>query len=251
MDRFRNLYRQKYSVPNELFLLKRAFKTERPAEGKPEGAAESQLFWVSKSLKTFLDRVGSFTHPAVFDLGRVNGDNISFFGSLGWRTHVHDFLRDWEELSKQAHPGSAGEPDAGDAPPPSWLRTLDRLEHVPSPVQGAICWDILGRMPQAWARDIAKRLHRVLAPGGVVLSFLSGRTHGQAGQYAGFRIVDRNRIELTPGASCDQEPHFYQNAEIMEMFSGFSVLDFGFMKDGHREILVQKQVDPPADASPR
>lgn len=250
MGRFRNLYGNKYSVPNELFLLKRAFKRPPPPEGRPEGAAESQLFWVSKSLKTFLDRVGSFARPSVLDLGRVNGDNIAFFGSLGWRTHVHDFLGDGEEPSGESRTAPPGEPGADDAPPRSWLRTLDGLERVPSPVQGVICWDILDRMPQAWAQDLVKRLHRLLAPGGVALSFLGGRTHGQDGLYKGFRIVDRGRIELIPGAARGQERHFYQNAEIMEMFSCFSVLDFGFSKDGHREILVQKQVDPQGDASP-
>jgi len=238
VERFRNLYSHKNSIPNELFLLKKAFRPEAPADPGPGAAADGPGAWAIKSLKVFVDVLARFPRPAVLDLGRVNGGNIFFLGSQGCRVLVNDFLG---EREFPAPPG-AGSPDADALAAEGWRKVLAGLEYPPRSVHGVICWDSLDHMPPAWAGELVKLLHRMLEPGGMILSLFGGLRPGGAGSCKGFRILDQDRIEPLPGGAGRPERHPYKNAEIMEVFSGFRVLDFCLLKGGYREILVQKGV---------
>ena len=240
MERYRNRYSHKNSVPNELFLLKKAFKPGQAAETRLEDGPEGRRAWVSKSLRAFMGRVGRFRRPSVLDLGRVNGGNIFFLGSQGCRVCVNDFLRERSELLMPAGAGAAGEPDLGDSADDAWRKILAGLEYAPASLRGVICWDSLERIPPAWAKQLLKRLHGMLDAGGVILSFFGSAKPGEAGSHKGFRILDHDHVEPIPAASEHPGRHGYKNAEIMDVFAGYKVLDFCLLKGGYREILVQK-----------
>lgn len=194
----------------------------------------------SRVLKPFVEFLEPFQRPTILDLGHISSRNISFFGHLGWRVHAHDFLRDYQETLEKARKEwqeRAGIEDIGTDP---WKTTLAGLDFRRDSLNGVLLWEILDRLPHVLAQEVVDRLSGALAPGGVMISFFRGdhpreeRTHGR------FRIRDQNRIMYIPQAPSPLDQWFYQNSEIMELFSHLNVVHFYSMNSGYREVLIQK-----------
>jgi len=72
----------------------------------------------SHVLPRFVKRIRGVERPAVLDLGRLSGENIEFFGSIGCRLHIEDLLECLEEESpspgaETRSPDPAGASSAG------------------------------------------------------------------------------------------------------------------------------------------
>ncbi len=212
---------------------------------RPEISPESLSVWPSKVFQPFLDSLGRFERPNILDLGATSGENISFFGGLGAKVYAYDLLRELRESSPFPFQEESEVEESGFEP---WKRTLDGLDFALYPLHGILFWDILDRLPQAWARELIGRADAALEQGGVMLSFFGDGKRRENMAPARFRIKGPDRIEHLPGTAPHLIQRFYQNSEIMHIFSGFSVLNFFSMKGGCREILVQKPAGTSAPA---
>lgn len=206
---------------------------------------EGRSVWGSKVLNPFLDSLERFERPIILDLGSTSSDNISFFGTRGWKVYAYDFLREYRETSGEA---PFQEEEVEEFEFDAWRRVVDGLDFALDSLHGVLFWDILDKLPQAWAREVLRRVSAVLEQDGLILSFFGGEKLREDRTFAKFRILDGDRIEHLSGATSHPVQRFYQNSEILSLFSGFSVLNFYSMKDGYREILVQKPTGASAPA---
>ncbi|MFQ5896299.1 MAG: class I SAM-dependent methyltransferase [Nitrospinota bacterium] len=240
MGRRRRRHGPADKMTNELLLWKKVAEPRRSAKEELLAPSESRPVWVSNALKALVDSLACLERPLVLDLGRVCGDNISFLGALGCRVYAHDLLRDYQEAAEKAPPASP-EKEGEESEADPWKRVLDGLDYAPGSLHGVLCWDILDMLPQTWARELVRRISRMLAVGGFILSFFGSNRACKEGVRVGFRILDRDRLEPIPDVTSHPGRRFYQNGEIMRIFSEFSILNFYLMRNSYREVLVQKR----------
>jgi hypothetical protein len=202
--------------------------------------SKSRFVWTSRITKTFLDTLERIERPILFDLGPINGDNISFFGALGGKVYAYDFLREYQEASENTTIRFQDEKEEEEFGLTPWEGVLDGLDFAPKLLHGILLWDILDRLTKARAEELVNRLITALEPGGLVLSFFSGGKLGEVRTHGKYNILDDNHIEHIPIPSSGLSERYYQNGEITSIFSGLSVMNFYTMKNGYREILLQR-----------
>lgn len=205
---------------------------------------ENRSVWNSKVIKPFLNTLEQIERPSLLDLGPINGSNISFFGTFGWKVYAYDFLRELQETSENTPIPFLDDQEEEEFGLTPWERVLDGLEFALESLHCVLFWDILDRLTKVRAEELFKRLSTALEPGALILSFFSGGKLGEVRTHGRYKILDEDHIEHIPILSSGLGERFYQNSEITNLFSGFNVLNFFTMKNGYREILLQRPARP-------
>lgn len=193
--------------------------------------------WTAKILQPFIKAVGRFDDPIILDLGRINSRHISYFGSLCWKVYVCDFLRECKDIFDEDN-GLEAEGEEEGSPP--WEKVLCELDFVPNSLHGILLWDILDIFPKVWAEELVRRLSLTLEKGGLMFSFFSPQKPGASTGENGFKTNGEHEEGKLPRFPFGKYSRFYQNSEIMTIFSDFNVLYFYTMRNGYRGILIQK-----------
>ncbi len=193
--------------------------------------------WTAKILQPFIRAVGRFDDPVILDLGRINNRHIAYFGSLCWKVYVCDFLRECKDIFDE---DNRLETQGEQKVPPPWERVLCELDFVQNSLHGILLWDILTIFPKVWAEELVRRLSLTLGRGGLMFSFFGPKKPDANANESGFKTDGEDQKGKLPSFQFGKHTRFYQNSEIMTIFSDFNVLYFYTMKNGYRGILVQK-----------
>jgi SAM-dependent methyltransferase len=191
----------------------------------------------SQVLRAFLDTLANGERPEILDLGPVRGDNIQFFCDLGFKVHAFDL---WDALPVGV--AEAGESGEGPLEEKLYWKVEEDFHFPDGSLAGVLCWDILDHMEFKSAYSLIQRIKRSMREGGLLLSFFNMRRMNGTPMGRGYRILDREHVELVPGDTRPAARHVHQNGDIMKLFAGFKILYFYFLRNNLRELLVQKPV---------
>ena len=199
----------------------------RPLAKSPaqEGGGSPAAARRSYALEQITEYLRRFEQGQVVDLGGACQNNIDYVTGMGHRLYA-------EEVLEAASLGPKnGQPEEGEALPPRWL------EFPRASVHAVFCWDRLQFLPEAAAEGVVERMHRALAPGGLVLA-LFYPDQGTRAPLA-CRIVDGSSLQLQPAGAA--RPHrAYSTRAIEKLFQSFESLKFYLTRESLQEVIVRR-----------
>lgn len=194
----------------------------------PEGARRSHAL---ESLSGYLS---AEPYLQVLDFGGINQANLDFVINLGHRFYAEDLIRAFDGFFT---------PDEVAARDYSASRIRDFLDSVASfpdaHANSVLLWDSLQFLPAELAEATIERLHRVVAPGGLMFAFFRPDPGGGAAIPFACRIHDRNHfITRQRGLARPLQPF---NARAIErLFSRFASVKFFMTRDSVQEVVVRR-----------
>jgi hypothetical protein len=219
-------------------------KSEAPTAG-PSGS-EVRFGRVLEGLVGRLQRLG---HPCLLDLGYTCGSNIDYFIRLGCKVHVDDYTATLLSRPRPVPPPDGGGGKArrsspgptkgkvAKVPPPA----IPPVEHATAAFQAVLCWDLFDYLAAAEAQAVAAEIHRVTAPGGYVLALFGPARAVAARPPRRFRIRAPGRVEPEDVDGPRLLSHHFPNRDILRLFPEFDIAQTVLLKNGIREMLLQKR----------
>jgi hypothetical protein len=169
------------------------------------------------------------------------GGNLQFFIDLGCKVTADDLLRPVETVL----------PDPGEKAGVDWKEPLGpRLQYPTDSFDAVIVWDYFDFLGPEEARSFSRDLQRVVKPGGIVMAYFTSRETERREPSRRFRIVGPDKIEWIPAGVSRSLRHVYQNRDIERMFDGFRTHFAVVLRNGTREILLEKKHPPSPRLSP-
>jgi len=167
----------------------------------------------------------------VLDLGAASQANISFFTELGHKIYTEDLYPALNSSAYRVRDENRQwrfEPDAF---------LTENLSYQMLLFDAVLCWDLLDQLEENALRPVVYRLHRIVKPGGVLLSFFHTAEPGAAVPIYRYRIQGSDTLELIPrGRLTLRRP--LNNRNIETLFKDFHSLKFFLARDNLREVLV-------------
>lgn len=192
----------------------------------PNRSYPSNLFW---RMTTWLDP--KQPPGRILDLGPTNNSNIQFWAERGFDVACCDlFAREARHLAGQ------------DLTPLTLSgRSLrDRRLPYEGETFSAVCaWNVLSRLPFVLGQQFARECHRVLHPSGLLHAiFLDA--DGRLDARRCYRVVDRQRLEVSSLAVPRRMPGSWVDAEVKLMLSRFAACEIQPAPSHTREVLAQR-----------
>jgi hypothetical protein len=206
----------------------RNMTSSNPAAALPEGARKSHA----------LEGVSAFlrSHPAgrVLDFGGLNQQNLDYLTGLGHRLYSEDLL-----LAFDGH-FSGDDLLASQMDILRLTRFLDEtIDRAKGSAQVALLWDTLQFLPAQATEAVLDRLHRVLAPEGVLLAFFHADAPGRSPAPQSCRILDDSHILFRPRPA-RPAVRGYNPRTIEKCFQHFSSVKFYLSRENLQEVLVRR-----------
>jgi len=112
-----------------------------------------------------------------------------------------------------------------------------------------VAWDLFNYYDPESARRMGAEIGRILKPGGLVFSYFHSRSHEGLESPRRFRIVDELHLSVEPGSGRALRRHVVQNRDIEKIFTGLRIAELYFLKNGLREMMLEKKA-PATQAAP-
>ncbi len=203
--------------------------TETPAATgvRPSKGADGVVS--SKAFPKFLAALANQPEPPiVIDFGPVIGSNVAFLGErLGCKLFIEDFT---SEVARHLKSGTMSAlPEAVEM----------RLRHGEASVDGILCWDFFDFLKKPAAEGVARRLVRMLRPGGVLMGYFA-ISNVERAAFMKYEIVDDQSLRHRPHPGTGPK-HAHPNRDILRMFEGLIVSESVLLKNNIREMLLRKR----------
>lgn len=202
-----------------------------PGPDQPQGLSAASKIQTSHILPRLAKRLSMMSHPRALDLGSVIGGNLQFFIELGCKITADNLLKPVETIAA----GGVGKLE---------------LEHPDETFDAVIAWDAFDFLPRADAKAFAVDLLRIMKPGGLVFAYFTTRETERRDPGRRYRILGPDKIEWLPMGSSRTLRHIYQNRDINLMFEGFRTHTAFVLKNGTREMLLEKKSPNEVPAMP-
>ena len=203
-------------------------RTDTATRGVDAPAPREEPTVPSKAFPKFLGVLTQRESPVLLDLGPVLGSNVSFYGErLGCKLFIEDLLADIDRQLRGAGEGLAASLDT-------------RFQHPDASIDGILCWDLFDFLDKPTAQALAKRIVRLLKPGGAVMGFFCTTTVERAA-FTKFEIVNDQTLRHRYHPGVGGKKVSLQNRDIIKMFEGLVVADSFLLKSNTREILLRKK----------
>ncbi|GIU76337.1 MAG: hypothetical protein KatS3mg004_3424 [Bryobacteraceae bacterium] len=185
-----------------------------PAGGGPAPGRRSYAF---EQVSEFLS---GFTGGQVVDLGGAFQSTIDYVTGLGHRLYAEDVL------------GSLGSlPQAAALP-------QDCLDFPPASVDVMLCWDRLQFLPEDLSFALLERVHRIMAPSGLLLALFHPEQASSAAPLT-CRVADpRHLLIAARGAPRPLRP--FSTRMIERFFQKFESLRFYLTRENLQEVIVRR-----------
>lgn len=193
-----------------------------PAD-KGGGAAAARR---SYALEQITEYLSSFELGQVVDLGGACQSNIDYVTGMGHRLYAEDLLETCPACPEEP---PSGEPFA--ALPPGCLDFPRASVHV------AFCWDRLQFLPPAAGQALVERLHRIMAPGGLLFAFFYPEQGARAPLSC--RVADGAALQIHPVGGV-RPLRGYSTRSIEKMFQSFDSLKFYLTRESLQEVIVRR-----------
>jgi hypothetical protein len=113
--------------------------------------------------------------------------------------------------------------------------------HADGTFDAIVGWDLFNYYDPESARLMAAETVRVLKTGGLVFATFHARRPATPEGPLRHKIVDETHILSEPCASRPLQRYLYQNREIERLFMGLKIVELYFLKQGVREMLLEKR----------
>lgn len=209
--------------------IKKLFK---PAGGTGSSTSPAAS-WLRRSngLREFCHELSGQEGLRVLDLGAASQANISFFTDLRHKVYTEDIYPVLNGASYRVRDENG-----------QWHFDVEAFlgENVNYQMllfDAVLCWDLMDQLEESALRPLVARLHRVVKPGGVLLSFFHTAEPGAAVPVYRYRIQSPDTLELLPrGQFTLRRP--LNNRNIKTLFKDFHSLKFFLARDNLREVLT-------------
>ncbi len=166
----------------------------------------------------------------ILDLGAASQANINFFIARGHKVYTEDlypvFKDDRYRIVEDGKPRFDSDKFLG-----------ENVNYQMLLFDAVLCWDIFDQMEEAAQRPLADRLHRVVKPGGVLLSFFHTAEPGSPVPVFKYSVHADDSLDLhRRGEIRLRRP--LNNRNIENLFKEFHSLKFFLGRDNLREVLV-------------
>jgi hypothetical protein len=213
----------------------------RQVLGQPEGAeaisypgvATAPLTRQSKGLREFWSALRTQEGLQILDFGPASQANINFITGLGHRLCTEDLYGTLQFAFSRA----VVTPPAPDAPSPEERFFQENLRYGAGQFDGILCWDIFDLLDDPLVKPLADRLHQLLKPGGMLLSFFHAGQPGQLLSVCQYRICSQDQLQLAVRGQGKLRRAF-NNRGIEGLFQKFTSLKFFLTRDSLREVVV-------------
>ena len=212
----------------------------RQVLGQPEahevadiGRSAGPLTRQSKGLREFWSALRAPEGLQILDFGPASQANINFITGLGHRLCTEDLYRTLQFAAARA----AAAPPAPDAPSPEERFFQENLRYRNGQFDGILCWDVFDLLDDPLVKPLADRLHQLLKPGGMLLSFFHAGQPGQLLPVCQYRICSPDQLQLAERGQGKLRRAF-NNRGIEGLFQQFTSLKFFLTRDSLREVVV-------------
>jgi len=168
---------------------------------------------------------------AILDLGPTSPTNITYFTNLGHRVYNEDVLL----ASTNPNYKKRGEDGAEVLDAKLFLE--DNLVYSGVKFDAVLCWDISDYLHESLVKLVIERIHSVLNPGGILLSFFHTRDAGPQAPYYRYSIATPESLKLHQGPPFRLQ-RVFNNRHIENLFRDYGSLKFFLSRDNLREVLV-------------
>jgi SAM-dependent methyltransferase len=128
----------------------------------------------------------------------------------------------------------------------SWKSPLPtRFSFDDESFDAIVAWDVIDFYDPESARRVAAEVRRVLKPGGLMLSFFHAKRQTAPARPKRYRIIDESHFSREVTTFAPMPRQVYQNRDIEKMFTGLRIIEQYYLKNGLREILMEKRSAPP------
>lgn len=180
------------------------------------------MLFRSKALRLFLKRLGRWPQARALDVGPVCGENIDLLAHRLHRLYVCDLFLRLHRLLR------AGQPCE---------KLWDHLDYDAAEFHGILLWDLVDRLEDEQAQELAGTCRRLLRPGGLLT--LISMPEDRIGSQVHSLVLDQNlgvRPRLQPHLELDLHPR--SNRRIQQLLEPFSVLQSFIYRNGIREFVL-------------
>ena len=185
----------------------------------------------SSGVREFCSELKGQQGLRVLDVGAACQANVSFFTGLGHKIYTEDI---YPALASNAY-RVRGEKGRWRFDPQAFL--AENLNYQMLLFDAVLCWDLLDRVEESAVRPLVDRLHWVLKPGGVLLSFFHTAEPGATVPSYRYLIQGAETLELLPlGQTPLRRP--LNNRNIEKLFRTFHSIKFFLARDNLREVLI-------------
>jgi len=204
-----------------------------PASASPSASASGpssppDTLTITKVFPKFLSALAPQPAAVLVDLGPVVGSNISFFGErLPCKIYVEDLFAEVERHAKR------GEREAIGAALTSHLTQADET------VDAILCWDLFDFLDKHAGQVLARKLVRMLKPGGALYGFF-GTSPVDLKSYSRFIVEGDDRLRVRTSPATPVRRHVLQNRDLAKMFDPLVVAESVLLKSSAREALFRK-----------
>jgi SAM-dependent methyltransferase len=197
----------------------------------------------SNGLSELMRTLGREEGLRVLDLGCTSPQNINYFAGMGFRIYSEDVLTASQDQSLQTQDA------AGQAALDVNRFLTENLVYEPEFFDAVLCWDTPDYLHSDLVKPVIQRIHRVMRPRGLLLSFFHTRDAGPDAPYHRYHVAaqDTLALQLIPAAIAGHKPSIYShfrlqrvfnNRHIENLFHDFSSIKFFLGRDNIREVLV-------------
>ncbi|MCS7041927.1 MAG: class I SAM-dependent methyltransferase [Bryobacteraceae bacterium] len=185
-----------------------------PAGGGPAAGRRSY------ALEQVSEYLGSFTGGQVVDLGGACQSTIEYVTGLGHRLYAEDVLH---TLGQGAEDGRL---------------PADCLDFPPSSVDVTLCWDRFQFLTEAAAVALQERIHRVMAPGGLLLALFHPEQTASVSPLS-CRVADARHL-LLASAGPPRPLRPFTTRMIERFFQRYDSLKFYLTRENLQEVIVRR-----------
>jgi len=189
---------------------------ETPATG-----GQGTLFH-SKALRLFLERLGRSPRARALDVGPVCGENIDLLARRLHRLYVCDLFLRLHRLLVAGRPAD---------------RLWAHLDYDQAEFHGILLWDLVDRLEDEQARQLAGTCRRLLRPGGLLA--LVSMPEDRIGSQVHSLVLDQGlgvHPRLQPHLELELHPR--SNRRVQQLLEPFSVLQSFIYRNGIREFVL-------------
>lgn len=166
----------------------------------------------------------------ILDLGAASQANINFLIGQGHKVYSEDMYPALCDRSYQVVEDGRPHFDAG--------KFLDEnLNYQMLLFDAVLCWDLFDQIDESLQRPLVERLHRVVKPGGILLSFFHTGEPGLAIPVHKYSICGPDSLALQPRGEIKLRRPL-NNRNIENLFKDFHSLKFFLARDNLREVLI-------------
>ena len=219
------------SVAHSLIRMFRSAPANASAAAVKTAPVQPRISRRSSGLNEFTRAIEGEDGLRILDMGPTSPSNISHLTGLGHKVYNEDVLKASTDPTLVI-PGEDGKTvlDADRFFSENLVYDKEKFDAI-------LCWDTPDYLHESLVKPMVNRIHTILKPKGIILTFFHTRDAGPDAPYYRYHIVGEDTLELQNGPRFTLQ-RVFNNRHIENLFRDFSSIKFFLARDNVREVLV-------------